>query len=169
LIASADDAKHALDHKSAGELGYASHGPVDVTAVLTRLRKPFPNKTFCRLQMQRQRTRRSRIMRAIANHYSRLLSAVALSVALVAPQISVAQQVDEEPSALAMAGDAIIARPLGVVFTAVGAVLYVVTLPFSLAGGNAGEAGKELVVGPAEATFVRCLGCTKSGYKHSAE
>jgi hypothetical protein len=108
-------------------------------------------------------------MRAIANHSSRLLSAVALSVALVAPQISVAQQVDEDPSALAMAGDAIIARPLGVVFTAVGAVLYVVTLPFSLAGGNAGEAGKELVVGPAKATFVRCLGCTQSGYKHNAE
>jgi hypothetical protein len=43
--------------------------------------------------------------------------------------------------------------------------VYVATLPFSLLGGNAGEAGKVLVVGPAEATFVRCLGCTKSGYK----
>lgn len=105
-------------------------------------------------------------MRAIASKYSRLLTATTLSVALLAPQISVAQQVDEEPSALAMAGDAIIARPLGVAFTAVGAVLYVVTLPFTLLGGNAKEAGKELVVGPAEATFVRCLGCTKSGYKH---
>lgn len=105
-------------------------------------------------------------MRAIASKYSRLLTATTLSVALLAPQISVAQQVDEEPSALAMAGDAIIARPLGVAFTAVGAVLYVVTLPFTLLGGNAKQAGKELVVGPAEATFVRCLGCTKSGYKH---
>jgi hypothetical protein len=108
-------------------------------------------------------------MRAIANTTSRLLTAVALSVTLVAPQISFAQQVDDEPSALAMTGDAIIARPLGVVFTAVGAVLYVVTLPFSLAGGNAKEAGKELVVGPAKATFVRCLGCTQSGYKHDVE
>lgn len=108
-------------------------------------------------------------MRAIATHTSRLLTAVALSVTLVAPQIGFAQQVDEDPSALAMAGDAIIARPLGVVFTVVGAALYVVTLPFSLAGGNAKEAGKELVVGPAEATFVRCLGCTKSGYKHSSD
>jgi hypothetical protein len=108
-------------------------------------------------------------MRAIASKYTRLLAAAALSVTLVAPQISVAQQVDEDPSALAMAGDAIIARPLGIVFTAVGAVLYVVTLPFTLAGGNAKQAGKELVVGPAEATFVRCLGCTKSGYKHDVE
>lgn len=105
-------------------------------------------------------------MRAIASKTSRLLAAAALSVMLVAPQISVAQEVQEEPSALAMAGDAIIARPLGLVFTAVGTVLYVVTLPFTALGGNAKQAGKELVVGPAEATFVRCLGCTKSGYKH---
>lgn len=108
-------------------------------------------------------------MRAIASKFSRPLAAVALSIALVAPQISVAQEVQEDPSALAMVGDAIIARPLGVVFTAVGAVFYVVTLPFTLAGGNAKQAGKELVVGPAEATFVRCLGCTKSGYKHDVE
>ena len=108
-------------------------------------------------------------MRAIANKFSRLLTAATLSVALVAPQITVAQEVGEEPSALAMVGDAIIARPLGAVFTVVGAALFVVTLPFSAAGGNVGEAGKELVVGPAEATFVRCLGCTKSGYKHSVD
>lgn len=109
-------------------------------------------------------------MRANANRTSRLLAAATLSVALVVPQLGFAQDdATEQPSALAMAGDAIIARPLGVVFTAVGAALYVVTLPFSLAGGNAKEAGKELVVGPAEATFVRCLGCTKSGYKHDTE
>lgn len=108
-------------------------------------------------------------MRAIANKLSRMLTAATLSVALVAPQITVAQEVEEEPSALAMAGDAIIARPLGVVFTVIGAALFVVTLPFSAAGGNVGEAGKELVVGPAQATFVRCLGCTKPGYKHNVE
>ncbi len=108
-------------------------------------------------------------MRAIANRFSRMLSVAALSVALVAPQISVAQEIDEEPSALAMAGDAIIARPLGLAFTVIGAALFVVTLPFSAAGGNIGEAGKELVVGPAKATFVRCLGCTQPGYKHSVE
>lgn len=104
-------------------------------------------------------------MRAIAQS-TRLLTVAALSLALAVPQLSLAQSaVDEEPSALAMVGDAVIARPLGLVFTVVGAVTYVVTLPFSLAGGNAGEAGRVLVAGPAEATFVRCLGCTKSGYK----
>jgi len=106
-------------------------------------------------------------MRAIASTCSRLLTATTLSIALLAPQISVAQEVEEDPSAMAMAGDALIARPLGLLFTAVGAVLYVVTLPFSLAGGNAAQAGHELVVAPAETTFVRCLGCTQSGYRHN--
>lgn len=115
-------------------------------------------------------------MRAIANKSPRLLTAVTrplsaalLSIALVAPQITVAQEVAEEPSAMAMAGDALIARPLGLVFTVVGTALYLVTLPFTLAGGNVKQAGKELVVGPAEATFVRCLGCTKPGYKQDTE
>lgn len=106
-------------------------------------------------------------MGTTATSYTRLLTAAVLSATLLTPQVSLAQAaVEEEPSALAMVGDAIIARPLGVVFTVIGAATYLVTLPFSLLGGNAAEAGKVLVVGPAEATFVRCLGCTKSGYKH---
>lgn len=78
-----------------------------------------------------------------------------------------AQAVDEEPSALAMTGDAILVRPLLLATTVVGTAVYVVSLPFSLLGGNAGEAGKVLVKGPAEATFVRCLGCTRSGRKQA--
>ncbi len=108
-------------------------------------------------------------MGVIANRYSRLLSVAALTATLLAPQLSFAESagaVEEQPSALAMVGDAIIARPLGLAFTVIGAAAYVVTLPFSALGGNAGEAGKVLVVGPAEATFVRCLGCTRPGYKH---
>lgn len=108
-------------------------------------------------------------MRAIANRFNRLLTAAVVSTAMMASSLTIAQEVDEEPSPLAMAGDALIARPLGVVITAAGTILYVATLPFSLLGGNAGEAGKALVVAPAEATFVRCLGCTKSGYKHDGE
>jgi len=105
-------------------------------------------------------------MRAIASKYSRLLTAAVMSISLVVPQMSLAQAVDEDPSALAMAGDALIARPLGLAITAVGTVIYIVTLPFSLAGGNSKQAGETLVVTPAEATFVRCLGCTSLGYKH---
>lgn len=108
-------------------------------------------------------------MRAIASKYHRRLLIAAMSLSLLAPQVSLAQATDEDPSALAMIGDAVVARPLGIVFTAVGVVAYVVTLPFSLAGGNAKAAGRELVVGPAEATFVRCLGCTRSGYHHDED
>ncbi|MDX1588377.1 MAG: hypothetical protein R3296_05515 [Oleiphilaceae bacterium] len=74
-----------------------------------------------------------------------------------------ANTVQEEPSALAMLGDALFARPALLAITVVGSAVYTVSLPFSLAGGNAGQAGDTLVVGPAKATFIRCLGCTMSG------
>lgn len=76
-----------------------------------------------------------------------------------------AQAIDESPSALAMTGDALFARPVLFATTVVGSVVYVVSLPFSLLGGNAEEAGETLVLGPAKATFVRCLGCTRIGRK----
>lgn len=70
---------------------------------------------------------------------------------------------EDEPSAAAMAGDLIIARPLGIVATTLGAAAFVVSLPFSAAGGNVGQAADTLVVGPARETFVRCLGCRSAG------
>lgn len=69
----------------------------------------------------------------------------------------------ETPSAGKMAADAIVARPALLITTLAGAAIYIVSLPFSLAGGNAEEAGQVLVAEPAKATFVRCLGCTTSG------
>ncbi|EMP54738.1 hypothetical protein ACFQGA_03550 [Marinobacter koreensis] len=76
-----------------------------------------------------------------------------------------AQAVDETPSALAMTGDALFVRPALLATTIIGSAVYLVSLPFSALGGNAGEAGEVLVVGPAKATFVRCLGCTRTGRK----
>ncbi len=64
------------------------------------------------------------------------------------------------PSASAMFIDTIFIRPLGLAGTAVGAATYVVTLPFTLLGGNAGEAGKKLVGEPGAYTFQRPLGRT---------
>lgn len=81
------------------------------------------------------------------------------------PMHSQAQEIDETPSAAAMAFDGLIVRPLTLVATAVGTVIWVATLPFSLLGGNAGEAADVLVLTPAKATFVRCLGCTSNGRK----
>ncbi|MOA27363.1 hypothetical protein D3C78_1482360 [compost metagenome] len=71
----------------------------------------------------------------------------------------------ETPKGYAMAGDLIIARPLLIAATVIGAGLFVISLPFTAAGGNIGEAGKALVVEPGAAAFVRCLGCTEVGYK----
>ncbi|SDH47521.1 hypothetical protein SAMN05216603_109145 [Pseudomonas benzenivorans] len=69
------------------------------------------------------------------------------------------------PKGYAMFGDLVIARPLLIGATALGVVAFVVSLPFTALGGNVGEAGQALVVEPGTAAFVRCLGCTSSGYK----
>ncbi|MBK8971757.1 MAG: hypothetical protein IPM37_10455 [Hahellaceae bacterium] len=87
------------------------------------------------------------------------------AVALTLPLSAQASVVEEKPTALAMTGDAIFARPALFAVTVVGTAVYVVSLPFSLVGNNAEEAADMLVVGPAKATFVRCLGCTRTGRK----
>lgn len=54
--------------------------------------------------------------------------------------------------------DALIYRPLGLVAVPVGAVLFVVSLPFSALGGNVSKAFDNLVIYPARYTFCRPLG-----------
>lgn len=71
------------------------------------------------------------------------------------------------PKAFSMIGDLLIARPLLIAATVIGAGAFVVSLPFTAAGGNVGEAGRALVVEPGKAAFVRCLGCTRTGYGQS--
>ena len=74
-----------------------------------------------------------------------------------------AEGLSDRPSAIQMSVDIVVARPLLLASTALGTGVYVVSLPFSLLGGNAEEAAEVLVLEPAEATFVRCLGCTSPG------
>ncbi|MCG6881287.1 MAG: hypothetical protein LJE96_19355 [Deltaproteobacteria bacterium] len=57
-----------------------------------------------------------------------------------------------------MVADLVVMRPLGIVATAAGAVAYVLSLPFSLAGGNEPEARQKLMGDPASYTFTRPLG-----------
>lgn len=64
--------------------------------------------------------------------------------------------------------DAVLARPLGIVATGAGAVVWGVSLPFSVLGGNAGEAADKLVGNPGRETFVRCLGCRSAGRRQHA-
>jgi hypothetical protein len=59
--------------------------------------------------------------------------------------------------------DAVVARPIGILATGAGAMVWGVSLPFSLLGGNAGEAADSLIGGPGRETFYRCLGCTSTG------
>lgn len=71
----------------------------------------------------------------------------------------------QNPPAYAMIGDLLIARPLLVAATVIGAGVFVVSLPFTALGGGVGDAGQALVVDPAKAAFVRCLGCTGEGFE----
>jgi hypothetical protein len=95
---------------------------------------------------------------------------VAMAVSASISHVSVAAEpgvvVEEDPSMLAMTSDLILVRPVMLVATALGSAVWLVSSPFSLAGGNAMQAADTLVVGPAKATFVRCLGCTDDGYDH---
>ena len=75
-------------------------------------------------------------------------------------------QVEETPPAAAMVGDLIVARPIGLVMTVVGTAAFIVSLPFTLLAGNVNEAAQTLMIGPAQTTFMRCLGCTKTGYSY---
>jgi hypothetical protein len=71
----------------------------------------------------------------------------------------------QNPPAYAMIGDLLIARPLLVAATVIGAGVFVVSLPFTALGGGVGDAGQALVVDPAKAAFVRCLGCIGEGFE----
>ena len=57
-----------------------------------------------------------------------------------------------------MAFDLVILRPMGIIATALGSITYVISLPFSIPGGNQDEAYQKLVTDPADYTFQRPLG-----------
>lgn len=57
-----------------------------------------------------------------------------------------------------MVVDAIVVRPLGLAATAVGAVLTIVAMPFTIPSGSVKASARELIVKPAEYTFKRPLG-----------
>ena len=92
-----------------------------------------------------------------------------LTTCLLLPQTLWAARtvsLDESPHAGVMAADLVISRPVGVVMTVVGAAAFVVSLPFTLLAGNARDAAENLMIRPAAATFMRCLGCTQPGYSY---
>ena len=88
------------------------------------------------------------------------IAAVVMMMTMLLPASSFAATIDERPTPASMVLDAIFARPVMLVGTVLGAGIFTATLPVSLLGGNATEAGEKLVVTPFKGTFLRCLGCT---------
>jgi hypothetical protein len=98
-------------------------------------------------------------------HVKQSLMLLASLLMLTLPMQSHAEEIYEAPSGVAMALDGLIVRPITLVATVLGSAIWIVTLPFSLIGGNAMDAAESLILTPARATFIRCLGCTGNGRK----
>ncbi len=95
---------------------------------------------------------------------SKLLTAalsVGFMIAFTQP-VSAAIEIDERdfgPSYETMVVDTVVGKPLQLVTALTGTAAYLVSLPFSLIGGNADQAQQKLFVEPWNA-MARCLGCT---------
>jgi len=88
-----------------------------------------------------------------------LASLVLVASTVLFSQQAVAESSDHKSSSgPAMVADLVLIRPIGLIATVLGSVVFVVSLPFTLLGGNVDEAAKSLVVEPAKFTFVRPLG-----------
>lgn len=85
---------------------------------------------------------------------------------LVSQSLWAQSSIEGGPNAAKMVGDLVVARPVGLVMTVAGTAAFIVSLPFTLLAGSTGEAAEMLMIGPAETTFVRCLGCKTSGYSN---
>jgi hypothetical protein len=68
------------------------------------------------------------------------------------------QKDDGNPNGLAMTADFLIARPLGLLSTVVGGVVYVGALPFMLMSRDVQTPARRLIAEPADYTFRRPLG-----------
>lgn len=95
------------------------------------------------------------------------MSILALSVLLLSGPLTTgaraqAQEANGQPSsgptALDIAADVIVLRPLGIAATALGTGLFLLALPFSLPSDSVDEVADKLVVDPAKFTFNRPLG-----------
>src|SRR3546814_7374618 len=79
--------------------------------------------------------------------------AAVLAMTIGTAQAQVTQDVDSSPSAVAMAADLLIVRPLGLVATVLGTGLFVLQLPLSLVQGEAPlDPARKLVVRSEEHT-----------------
>lgn len=95
-------------------------------------------------------------------HRIATLGMVAGLMAVTAQPAMAAIEIDEGdfgPSYETMVVDTVVGKPLQLVAAVTGTAAYVVSLPFSVIGGNADQAQQKLVIEPWQA-MSRCLGCT---------
>ncbi len=92
----------------------------------------------------------------------RLCTGLVMALPLLPLPIHADNLVDREPGSgdkgTDMVLDLLIFRPLGLVTTGIGSVLFVVSLPFTVPSGSVGAAACELVGEPLAYTFTRPLG-----------
>ena len=99
--------------------------------------------------------------RAVKEKLLPIFTSLALMAASMQPTFA-AIEIDETdfgPSYETMVVDTIVGKPLQLVNAVAGTAAYIVSLPFSLIGGNADQAQQKLFVEPWDA-MGRCLGCT---------
>ncbi|MEZ7503591.1 hypothetical protein QO189_14045 [Psychrobacter sp. Arc29] len=99
--------------------------------------------------------------RAVKQKLLPVFTSLALMAASIQPTFA-AIEIDETdfgPSYETMVVDTIVGKPLQLVNAVAGTAAYIVSLPFSLIGGNADQAQQKLFVEPWDA-MGRCLGCT---------
>jgi len=88
-----------------------------------------------------------------------VLTAATLSLPMTASASEYAfDNPQAKPTGGEMLADAFLIRPFMLVSTVVTTAAFIVTLPFSAMGGNAGDAANILVAEPARYTFTRPLG-----------
>ena len=85
---------------------------------------------------------------------------LALVVALLVTPVAASTEAMSayDVSDASIAGDFLLGRPLGLLATVLGSVLFVTSLPLSALGGNVSQAAHLLVTEPAKFTFSRPLG-----------
>ncbi len=87
---------------------------------------------------------------------------VGITMVVMMQPAAAAIEIDETdfgPSYDTMLVDTVVGKPLQLVTAVAGTAAYIVSLPFSLIGGNADQAQQKLFVEPWDA-MARCLGCT---------
>lgn len=115
------------------------------------------------VKAKNQRTVKQRTVKQSTVKQSVFTVAVSLGLMAASMQPTLAAiEIDEAdfgPSYDTMVVDTVVGKPLQLVSAVAGTAAYIVSLPFSLIGGNADQAQQKLFVEPWDA-MGRCLGCT---------